>query len=1049
MAGDRSTETQTGSPPAREPSPASLLGRADTVAAAPPAQAQASPRTATVTARGAGRPDLAMIEVKPDASAAALPPSLQERYECTALLGKGGMGVVHRAWDRRLGREVALKFLTGDDPDLGERLLREARSQARVDHPNACKVYEVGVSDGTRYIVMQLVNGASFDAIRGEMTLEEKARVVRQIALALHEAHRLGIVHRDVKPNNIMVERAEDGALRPFLMDFGIARDVGAAGQTATGVVAGTPAFMAPEQARGEIRSLDRRTDVYSLGATLYDVLAGRPPFVAPNTWQLLEQIKNEEAPPIRRLAPDIPEDIEAILAACLEKEPRRRYESAKALGEDLQRFLDGDPVSARRLSPGYRLLRKARKHRGLVALSGAALLAAIVVATLWIRGRRLAAEEANLARELGEEAKAMEVFLRIAHGLPLHDVEQEKDVMRSRLQRIEARMLAAGRAGQGPGQYALGRGYLALQEPEQALSHLRMASAAGYSSPDLDYAMGLSLGELFTKASREARRIDNPERRKARVAAIEAEYKDPALGRLRAALGASIESAAYVEGVIALYEDRYEDAIAKAKEAHAKAPWLYEAKKLEGDARFAMGSKFRHDAAFDVAAMMDHFQRAAEAYGAAAEVARSDPQIHEAECALWVQVMNAATARKELLRPSLDKARAACGRAIAASSRRDAGHLDLAFVQASFAWLIVGGALQEDPGEAIRAALALGQEAMRRSPREPMAPYLVGYGSLAEVSYLDDRGLDSGPAFERGVAAYEQAIRLDPTFLWAVSELGLLHATRVRSEALRGVDPAATVARALASCARARELDPSFLGPRNTEIIAHLALAEHLADEGRDPTAELATIRRAVETGRKLSRDWPAADGYLSYVQWFEARHELHARRDPSGSIDEGMRLASTPAAMGKLGITRALHLLGRGEDPEPALRGARESFQRASEAAPWDLGYRVWRARVEIVHLRWAARVRRLDEASFGAARAPLLALLDQDRVDPRLYEAMAEIDAIEATWLLDERKSAREVIARGLAMVDRALARNPRMAPALAARDELQKALARAAR
>src|SRR5262249_25671183 len=162
------------------------------------------------------------------------------------------------------------------------------------------------------------------------------------------------------------------------------------------------------------------------------------------------------------------------------------------------------DPVRARRLSFGYVLLRRARRHKALVALAGAVLVTALFLAAIWIRARRLAAEQANLSRELGEDAKAMEVFLRVAYGLPLHDIEHEKDIVRARLRSVEARMAAAGRVGEGPGHYALGRGYLALQEPEQALLHLRLASAAAYASPELDYAMGLSLGELCTKALEE-----------------------------------------------------------------------------------------------------------------------------------------------------------------------------------------------------------------------------------------------------------------------------------------------------------------------------------------------------------------------------------------------------------------------------------------------------------------------------------------------------------------------------------------------------------------
>ncbi|WP_437675776.1 protein kinase domain-containing protein [Sorangium sp. So ce131] len=1060
---EKPTRSQSGGDRSEKASPDTLLGHADTVPAGPaPEGADRFTVTATAPVAGGSKLELALVDVLPaPVELPALPPSILDRYECAGILGRGGMGAVYRARDRRLQRDVALKFVFGDDSEPGERLLREARSQARLDHPNACKVYEVGVADGKRYIAMQLVVGASFDAIRGQTTLEEKLRIVRQVALALHEAHRLGLVHRDVKPSNIMVERAEDGSWRPFLMDFGIARDIGEQGRTATGVITGTPAFMAPEQVRGEIRALDRRTDVYSLGATLFDVLAGRPPFNPPNTWQLFDEIMSREAPPIRRVSPEVPEDVEAILVKCLEKEPNRRYDSAKALGEDLQRFLDGDPVGARRLSTGYVLLRKARKHKALVALAGAALVAVVVLAAVWIRGKRLAAEQADLSRELGEAAKAMEVFLRIAYGLPLHDIEHEKDVVRTRLQDIDGRLAAAGSMGEGPGHYALGRGYLALQEPDQALSHFRLASAAGYASPELDYAMGLALGELCTRALEEAKRIEDPEKKKARVAAIEAEYREPALQHLRGSRGAEVESAAYVEGVIALHEGKYEEAVAKAREASRKAPWLYEAKKLEGDARFALGSRFRHDAAFDIDRMMEHFQLAAEAYGVASEVARSDPRVHEGECELWAQVMNAATARRETLRSSFDKAKAACGRAIAASSRRDVGHLKLAFVQASFGWLSATGVITDDPGEVIEATLTQAREVMLRSPREPMAPYVMGYGLLAEASYLNNRGLDSLSSVDRGIVAYEQAIRLDPVFLWAMNDLGVMYLMKVQNERFHGLDPTASLERSLEILDRAMKLDPSFMGPRHGKIRAHLWMADYLVDTGGDPERDLDLVRRSVEDMRKLSRDWQAADYILSYAHWLKASHDLDRGLDPSASLDEGMRCANelarlAPAsvsayeASGRLEMTRALYLLRRGEDPAPALRVARESFRQAMKATPWDLGYRVWCARVEILHLGWTSKERRLEAGDFEAARAPLLPLLDRERVDPRLYDALAQIDALEAAWRLEgEKTGAEKAIEHGLAMAEKALALNPRLARALFTRGSLLLARARAAR
>jgi serine/threonine-protein kinase len=1030
------------------------LGLAETERAAGAEEAPGTPGVATPPApRIEGSGDDA-LEIQ------GLPPSILARYEILAHLGSGGMGAVYQAWDRRLQREVALKVLRRQGADTGSRMLQEARAQARLDHENVCKVFEVGDDGGVFHIAMAFIEGEPLGAAADRMTIEQKVRIAVQVAAALHEAHRQGLVHRDVKPSNVMVEQREDGASKPYLVDFGIAREMGDLGQTATGAVVGTPQYMAPEQARGEIHALDRRTDVYGLGATLFDVLAGRPPFTAPSAWGILRMILSEDAPALRRVRPEIPADLEAIVAKCLEKAPHRRYDSAKALAEDLQRFLDGDPVQARRLSPGYVLLRKARKHKAAVTLAGAALLAALVVVGLWVRERRAAAARAELSRELGEDAKEMELFLRGAFELPLHDVEREKDVVRARLAAVEARMAGLGKAGEGPGHYALGRGYLALQEPEAARAHLERASAAGHASPELSFALGLALGQLGAQALEEAKRIDNAERKKARIEAIKKEYEEPALRHLRASLGARLEAPAYVEGLIALYDGRPEEALAKAQEASASKPWLYEARKLEGDARFALGSRFRADAAFDRGRMTAELQAAAAAYAGAAEIARSDPRVHEAECELWVQVMNAAYASHEPLRPSYEKAREACQRAIAASSRSDRAELKLAFAQVMYAWWTAAGVADSKPDAVLAEAIALAGEAARRSPREAMAPYLLALAEASRARWLGDSGADAGAALDRAVAAYEQALRLDPAFLWAHSDMSDAFVLRARLERERGDDPMPSLRAAVEHSRRASEIDPGFLMAYAREGFAYMNIAEVLVETGHDPAPTMAPWRRAVEAGKALSRDWDGEAYFTGCQRWMEARYVVDSGGDASALLDEADRSVADEAgrspptshfnvARVEIALTRARYLLGAGRDPAPALRTVREACQRGLDAGTKDHQWRWFLARAEVIGLRWAAKQRTLGPASFDAARAPLLPLLDGEHPDPDYLRMAAEIDEVEAGWLLDQRKGAGDVVARGLARIDTALARNPRMARALATQGALLLLEARAAR
>src|SRR5689334_14000047 len=237
-----------------------------------------------------------------DASASAIaggPPVADwERYELRELLGKGGMGAVYKARDRRLERIVAIKFIHGADPGLTMRLLREARAQARIEHPNVCRVHEVGEVAGRAYIALQFVDGEPLHAAAARMSLDERIAALRDVVLAIGEAHRHGIVHRDLKPANVMVERSDDGRWVPIVMDFGLARETTVdPALTRSGALLGTPSYMSPEQARGDVHAIDRRSDIYGLGATLYELLTGRAPFAKAPLAQVLAQVIHDEPP--------------------------------------------------------------------------------------------------------------------------------------------------------------------------------------------------------------------------------------------------------------------------------------------------------------------------------------------------------------------------------------------------------------------------------------------------------------------------------------------------------------------------------------------------------------------------------------------------------------------------------------------------------------------------------------------------------------------------------------------------------------------------------
>src|SRR3954447_6606707 len=263
--------------------------------------------------------------------------ALAAHYELDCEIGRGGMGIVYRAKDKRLKRQVAIKLLPPElafRSDIKSRFLREAETAAQLSHPNIVPIYTVDEQEQLVFFVMAYINGDNLAKRlheRGVLTTDETRRVLREVADALAYAHDRGVVHRDIKPDNILLDAASG---RPMVTDFGIARAMDATGDsrlTATGMAIGTPAYMSPEQAAGD-RAIDGRSDLYSLGILGYQMLSGEPPFTATSTPAMLVKHISERPIPVEQRRTDVPQDLARSVMMLLEKDPSNRFPTASAL---------------------------------------------------------------------------------------------------------------------------------------------------------------------------------------------------------------------------------------------------------------------------------------------------------------------------------------------------------------------------------------------------------------------------------------------------------------------------------------------------------------------------------------------------------------------------------------------------------------------------------------------------------------------------------------------------------------------------------------------
>ncbi|OJT25148.1 hypothetical protein BO221_12300 [Archangium sp. Cb G35] len=972
-----------------------------------------------------------------------------ERYQFMRLLGQGGMGRVFLAHDPRLRRDVALKFVRDDDPDAARRFVFEARAQARVVHERVCQVYEVGEVQGNPFIAMQYIDGQPLNQLSKELSPEQKAMVLRDAAEGVHAAHRVGLIHRDLKPSNIMVERTQDGSLKCYVMDFGLARDW-KEGMTASGSVLGTPHYMAPEQARGEVTRLDRRADVYSLGATLYHLLTGTYPIHGSNHLEVLSNIPLVEPRPPRVLDKDIPADLEAIVLKCLEKERSGRYDSARALAEDLDRFLNGEPVHARPAGLWYRLRKKARRHRAAV-LTGSVALAVVALALGdALLSRRESARREELASRYTAWVKDIENYVLHAHLSPPRDTLRDRKRLREKMSQLESWMREAGEPGQGPGHYALGRGHLALGDKAKAREHLEAAWNLGYRGPEVDYALALVLGQLHQERSLELEReyrqrlgkepepgeLTPDEWLRTRRQELEQRLREPALQKLQGLRGLDDSvPPGYVGALIAWHEGRLEDALHHLKALGDGPPGFYAAPRLRGDIYRTLASRHWKLGGYDQARAA--FAEGRLAYVQAAEIGRSDAGLHLARAQLerdWLE-MELSSHGKDL-ESLYEQGRQAVSRAIQVAPDRAYEskllearfHLLLASdpnlpwqearrlldqalgtieaasmlepgrpeARLELGWVLwqVSKSLydhKEDPRGKLREAIQA-IERMAPEHQDPAFHMLRGriYKTWADHEYQASPGGDAPTLASKAIEAFDTAFKMDPSQMSARVSLATAYYRRAVSR--HCVDPRGDLEQARRILEEARTVNPHYAVLYYHEALVHWTLASRLRKSGGDPRPEYHASRELFRQGGDINPESPLYRYNEGQALTELAREEMERGGDPRRLFEE------------------AEALLGRAVVTHP-----RHYFSRSS------LG--VLRA----LHAEYLRLQGKNPEPSVRAAEK---VLLEASRMEPKRHlpwANLAWLRSTQAAFELEHEGNPEQSLTQGLKEIDTALGLN----------------------
>ncbi|MCI0339564.1 MAG: serine/threonine protein kinase [Planctomycetales bacterium] len=940
-------------------------------------------------------------------------------YEVLGDLGTGGMGRVYRARDPQLRRDVALKVLEpGSPPDLKLRFVREGRTGARLKHPGIVSVHAAGEADGYAYIVQELVEGSSLagEIEQGALAPGRAAALLEKVARALHYAHGEGVIHRDVKPGNILLDRDRE----PHLADFGLARDADAsAALSRSGQAIGTPHYRAPAQAGGRVGLVDARTDVWACGVVLYECLTSARPFEG-GPHGVMEAILWGEPTPLSRRGADVPAGLSAIVERCLEKEPGGRYPSALALAEDLARFLRGEPVQARSASQVQRLARRIRRNPApwVVGAGAAAALAAgagvLVPGALSERaGREEAEGAAASAREEALRQLRKRAALALEGALALRRKGLASEMARFAREAEEACAEAIqALPGEAEPHYRLGRMHRALLRDDEALAEQERALAieSAYAPARYERVVLLSrrLRERADRVWREGARREGERLAREGGGTVRAGEEarvpfwadavgaDPIAGAWRRTLASDLAAVEAGGGVPP-------GAIACAR---ALRTWL------EGDNR---GARRILEEAVRAEEPLE------EAYEALASLCEGAGRFEEA-VRWWTEGFD----RDLGYTPHLEgrgRTRNSWGLATARAGG-DASPIYRAAVEdlsevihrdpgRVSAWgargaARVNGALHverrgEDPVTLYEEAIGDLDEALRRAPDEPEPRVHRGNAQVNLAVVTEARGGDPRDLLDRAVADYDEVLRRndsrDDVWDFRASALG----NRANFEAARGRDARALFERALSDHGEALRRNPTRAALWTGRGATRFALASHLASRAEDPTDRyrdaVSDLGEAIRLDPRPEEPWMRrglARGNWGNWVWIRGGDPTGLYAEAIGDLDEAIsrnpRRSETWLARGNARLSWANWRAERGDDPRTRHAEALADLDRAIELNAANA--LAWKVRGTARHDVAAWKFNRQEDGTPDA-RAALGDLAEAVRRNPTLAPAVGALE------------------------------------------------------